>query len=247
MSRLLHLSVSGAHSPLSGGLSLRRLRWAFAGLGVILLAILGTLTGVAEQRLEESQKEREEMVASRIFDEMEREISAFLELENERPHYAELGQTNPETWAPFVVGYFSGARAGSASSAQVVVAERNSEEDQRRINWALTQAGDNLGANIDLSPKAPSLAPPQVSPSAPSRGIQMPSPVPSAVAPSPAGRPAEEGAKTDVTAPVTQSKSASDREIIESLNRAPERRKSKSGSQNNSNSEDPFSDYSRSY
>lgn len=236
MSRLLQ-------SPLGGGLSLRRLRLAFVGLGVTLLAILGALAGIAEERLKDAQKEREEMVSSRIFDEMEREISAFLDLENDRPNYTELGQTNPETWAPFVVGYFSGARAGSPSSAQIVVAERNSAEDQRRISWALTRASDNFGASIDPSPPAPQRA----APSAPPRALPLPSLPQNTLDPAPAGRAEEGSVKNEVAPSPPASKPSSDREIIESLNRAPERRKTKSSSQSNSGAEDPFSDYSRSY
>jgi hypothetical protein len=200
------------------------------------------VAGIAKQRLEEARKEREAMVASRIFDEMEREVSAFLELENDRPPYALLGETDPETWAPFVVGYFSGARSDSPKYARIVAAEGNTSENKRRLNWALEKAknefhssGGQIEAPPSLAPREPSLTPsavPQLLKAPPQNELQT-----------------QRGAVlTEERAPAPPAtKPSSDREIIESLNRAPERRKSKSSAPAESKADDPFGDYLRSY
>ena len=116
--------MKGALRPGFGGkVSRSRLRIAFIAVGTLLLGALGFLAHLASERLEEARADREHMVASRVFDEMEREVSAFLESEADRPPYSDLQATNPENWAPFVVGYFARARTDVAGSGEVVVAE----------------------------------------------------------------------------------------------------------------------------
>lgn len=90
-----------------GSGSLARLRIAFLLLGVALLAPLLFLVRAAEVRFETQRQLRHEMVAERIFDEMETELTALLERESQRPSSAyDVVHTRVESWAPFVVGYF---------------------------------------------------------------------------------------------------------------------------------------------
>ncbi len=92
---------------------LTRLRLAFAGLGVLLLTPLSFLLESIDDRLEAQRRLRHEIVAQRIFDELERELTRVLEQEGERPSAAyDADATSVETWAPFVVGYFKTSSGG---------------------------------------------------------------------------------------------------------------------------------------
>ena len=86
---------------------LARLRWAFLALGAALLIAVGLPLHSALSRLDEQRLIRHRMVAERVFDEAEREVSSVLQLEAKRPSDAYDGQdTDPSNWAPFVVGYY---------------------------------------------------------------------------------------------------------------------------------------------
>jgi hypothetical protein len=100
------------------GRTLTRLRVAFVALGVALLLPLALLVRAASARLEEQRRLKHEVVAERIFDEMERELAALLERERARSSDAYAAtNTRPETWAPFVVGYFVSDRGGARVTA----------------------------------------------------------------------------------------------------------------------------------
>jgi hypothetical protein len=87
--------------------SLARLRWAFCALGAGLLIAVALLLHSALARLDEQRLIRHRMVAERVFDEVERELSSLLQLEAKRPSEAYDAQdTDPDNWAPFVVGYY---------------------------------------------------------------------------------------------------------------------------------------------
>jgi hypothetical protein len=89
-------------------LSLKRLRAAFLALGLVLLGALFLLVSSALARLDRQRELRHEVVAERIFDELERELTAHLIVESERPSEAyDALSTSPSAWAPFVVGYFT--------------------------------------------------------------------------------------------------------------------------------------------
>lgn len=219
--------------------SLLRLRIAFIALGVILLCGLFALSWFVEERLAEARRDREEMVAARVFDEMEREISAFLEGESERPHYENLESTNPETWAPFVVGYFAGAHPEVGSPVRLVAAEGTTSENRRRTRWAIEQAQKEFDAPVDdVRDGAPSVDL-LSAPALPLQVAPLPSPVDSAK---------KDAAKKDAapkgSAPLEQQKQATGSEIIQQLNRAPERRKLKQPAPKQEESPDAFSDYS---
>jgi hypothetical protein len=102
-----------------GGRSLIRLKLAFVALGVALLLPLALLVRSAAARLEEQRRLKHEVVAERIFDEMERELTQLIEHERSRPSGAyAAANTSAHSWAPFVVGYFTHDAGGLAVTAQ---------------------------------------------------------------------------------------------------------------------------------
>jgi hypothetical protein len=85
---------------------LTRLRLWFVALGVLLLTPLGFLLDAVDERIEAQRRLRHEVVAERIFDELERELTALIDAESARPSVAYDEPTQVEAWAPYVVGYF---------------------------------------------------------------------------------------------------------------------------------------------
>jgi hypothetical protein len=114
--------------------ALIRLRIAFLLLAAALLVPLGLLVRSVDARLEAQRRLRHELVAERIFDEMERELTALLQHENARPSaaYADTG-TRVENWAPFVVGYFT----RDARDAQIIAKPQLAPERVKRLEAAL--------------------------------------------------------------------------------------------------------------
>jgi len=108
------------------GRTLIRLRFAFVALGLALLVPLALLLRSAAGRLEEQRRLKHEVVAERIFDEMERELVALVEHERERPSGAYAAtNTSARSWAPFVVGYFTYDAGGPKITARTqLTAER---------------------------------------------------------------------------------------------------------------------------
>jgi hypothetical protein len=82
------------------------LRLWFVALGVLLLTPLGFLLDAVDERVEAQRRLRHEVVAERIFDELERELTALLDAESARPSAAYDEPTRAEAWAAYVVGYF---------------------------------------------------------------------------------------------------------------------------------------------
>jgi hypothetical protein len=225
-------------SALRPGISVVKLRAGFVALAIVLLGGLLILSMAMKKRLEEARLQREEMVASRVFDELEREVSAFLDGESARQHYGSLQETDPKSWAPFVVGYFKVTQA----DPQVVGAD---EEATRRVRWALAQS-DGFRAQRGAS----NVSLPEVNEALGSQGDAEgggPTPVnpvaeraPPAL--SPAGSP-EDKAQSKQKAATKGS------EIIQQLNRAAERRKAvpSSAAPKKSENEDQFRDYTEAY
>lgn len=88
--------------------SLARVRIAFLAIGIALLCALGMFVRSALVRLEHQRRLRHEVVAERIFDEVERELTTYLDSETARPSAAyDVEHSEPRNWAPFVVGYFT--------------------------------------------------------------------------------------------------------------------------------------------
>ena len=113
---------------------LTRLRLAFLALGVALLTPLVFLMHQVSERLEAQQKLRHEMVAERIFDELERELTRVLAAESARPSSAYDETTRTEAWAPFVVGYFK----TGASGVELLAANELSAERSERLRAAVS-------------------------------------------------------------------------------------------------------------
>ena len=116
------------------GRALTRLRIAFLLLGAALLLPLALLLRSVDSRLEAQRRLRHELVAERIFDEMEGELTALLSREEGRPSDAYVGVgTRVENWAPFVVGYFT----RDARGAQIVAKPQLAPERLHRLEETL--------------------------------------------------------------------------------------------------------------
>ena len=94
--------------------ALARLRWAFLGLALILTLPLLWLVHSVNQKVEAQRRLRHQVVAERIFDELERELTRVLGQESQRPSadFDERGQR--ERWAPYVLGHFTQQRGAAA-------------------------------------------------------------------------------------------------------------------------------------
>jgi len=198
-------------------------------LGVILIGAVLSLTYAMHKRLIAAQRDREEMVALRVFDELEREINAFLATENQRAPYQSFQQTNPELWAPFVVGYFK-----QDGGEEFVAADGATSENKRRMTWSLHQLSERMGRPASAAPVHVQAALPQ------------------------AARATRDAAQTlmlrqDETKKKQEQLPSQDADsgskIIDSLNRAPEQRKQQASPKSSapSGKVDPFSDYAESF
>lgn len=135
------------------GHSLNHLRLAFGVLGAVLLVPLALLLHSAVERLEGERALRHEMVAERIFDELERELTDLLRRESDRPSSAfATRRTQVRSWAPFVVGYFT--RQGEV--LRVVAEEQLGDARLARLQGAVSLAleqplvvGDKAGADSE--------------------------------------------------------------------------------------------------
>ena len=114
--------------------ALKRLRLGFVLLGVLLLLPLGFVLRAAEARLEAQRRLRHEIVAERIFDEMERELGSLLASEQRRPSSAyDAERTRVSSWSPFVVGYFIDQRGGT----RLLAADQLGSARAERVTGAL--------------------------------------------------------------------------------------------------------------
>lgn len=119
---------------------LTRLRLAFAALGVVLLTPLGFLLHSVNERIEAERRLRHQVVAERIFDELERELTTFLETEAERAAFKYARAKPSDPWASSVVGYFTIENGRRRVSAQ------RDEARLTRVLDAWTAPGGVLGA-----------------------------------------------------------------------------------------------------
>ena len=139
---------------------LTRLRLAFVGLGAVLLAPLGFLLDAVDERIEAQRRLRHEVVAERIFDELERELTALLAAESARPSSAYDEATRVDAWAPFVVGYFK----ASPGHVELLAADQLDAARAARLHEALgalesqrgqprpAQEGGVVGMPLNLEP-----------------------------------------------------------------------------------------------
>jgi hypothetical protein len=114
-----------------------RLRLSFLALGLLLLVPLGWLMHSVNVRVEAQRRLRHQVVAERIFDELERELTRVLEQESARPSSA-FDQAMPSpSWEPYVVGYFT----TDGAQNRLLDAQSLSPERRRRLSWALAHDG----------------------------------------------------------------------------------------------------------
>jgi len=130
---------------------LNRLRLGFVLLGIVLLTPLWFVRRAAEDRMEEQRRLRHEIVAERIFDEMERELAELLAKEAGRASTAYDAQdTDVSSWSPFVLGYFTSDRA----STRVIASAQLGGARSQRVSGAV--------ATLWNSPDAPRFQDPDI-------------------------------------------------------------------------------------
>ncbi len=206
--------------------SLSTVRRVFWAIGIVVGGALLVLSYVMDTKIENASREREEMVAERVFDELEREISAFLDGENSRPRYTQLDRTNPELWAPFVVGYFR----IEDGAPRIVAADGVTSENRRRMAWAVAQLNERraeLGRQVDRELI---------------HGTELP-PIAGGTGGPGGSKEDEQGSEEPQSS--NKQEAAPGSKIFESLNRAPERRMQKALPKKSlpEQSQDQFSDY----
>jgi hypothetical protein len=128
--------------------ALTRLRLAFLALGVLVLAPLTWLLSSVEARLDAQRRLRHEVVADRIFDELERELTSVL-AQSSLQARVPRGQRPPvESWPPFVVGYIQRASTGN----QLFTRNEGSAVDAARLRLAadgiLRKVGPVAGSEL---------------------------------------------------------------------------------------------------
>jgi hypothetical protein len=174
--------------------AITKLRLAFIALAVALLVPLGWLIHSVNVRVEAQRRLRHQVVADRIFDELERELTRVLAEQSARPSrdFDELELEDAPQ--PYVVGYFS----ADGRSMKVVNGAVISAAQQQRVASALAQRG---------------VLPEPASSGAAEAQVQVPS-EPSALL----------EAQKKPSSKVAPSKSLSGAEILRKLNRASDER-----------------------
>jgi hypothetical protein len=163
--------------------ALNRLRLAFCGIGALLLVPLGLLAHSVNERLEAQRRLRHEVVAERIFDELERELTAVLSQEFARPSSAyDAASIDTSAVAPYILGYFT-----SADGRQNLVGDQKPYDERvRRANWALEQ-WERRDRKAPSAPAAAGAGPPsEALKPAPEKGVAEPGAPPASVHPAPA-------------------------------------------------------------
>src|SRR5689334_9170462 len=94
---------------------MRRIRIAVAALALALSVPLALLVSRAVQSVALERDARHRVVAERVFDEMERALSTFLQQEETRPFD---GWAEAEPSVPFALGYFQLAPDGVVSARE---------------------------------------------------------------------------------------------------------------------------------
>ena len=100
---------------------MRRIRIAVALVALALAVPLALLVSRAVQSVALEREERHRVVAERVFDEMERALSTFLQQEEARPFD---GWADVEPSSPFALGYFQLAPDGAMSARERADAPR---------------------------------------------------------------------------------------------------------------------------
>ncbi|MFZ5892569.1 MAG: hypothetical protein ACOY0T_16040 [Myxococcota bacterium] len=180
--------------------AITRLRIAFITLGLLLLAPLGWLMHSVNIRLETQRRLRHQVVAERIFDELERELTRVLEQQSAISSGNFDSEMSSSSWEPYVVGYFK----SDGARTHLLDAEKLDPTRRKRLAWALEQEGV-----IDKSPiDAKQLG-----------GLGVPKPAPDAVMQAP-----RLDERSNVAPAKPASGSMSPAEVMRKLNRATEER-----------------------
>ena len=137
--------------------ALNRLRLAFAGIGALLLLPLALLAHSVNERLEAQRRLRHEVVAERIFDELERELTAVLAREFARPSSAyDTASIDEGATSPYVIAYFSSSGGGK----KLLGAPEAHGDGEPRASWGLDEwARRNRGEASSASGKVSSPVP----------------------------------------------------------------------------------------
>jgi hypothetical protein len=110
--------------------SLTRLRLAFTALGLLLVLPLVWLLVSFDRRLEAQRRVRHEVVAERIFDEVERELTLVLNEFAEQPSVTDGALPTAADRAPYVLGFY--VREGNELRGSGVP----NAEPERQRRWA---------------------------------------------------------------------------------------------------------------
>lgn len=148
---------------------LPKLGAAFTALGIALvLTVLGLLHS-AVSRLDDQRRLRHRMVAERVFDEAEREISSLLQHEAERPSAAyDAEDTDPARWSPFVLGYYhrdpelhlvAAGKLGAARKQRVEDAVRRARPQLDAPTRNPASSGDSGAERGDKTATSPQSSP----------------------------------------------------------------------------------------
>ena len=156
--------------------ALNRLRLAFCSIGALLLGPLGLLAHSVNERLEAQRRLRHEVVADRIFDELERELTTVLSQEFARPSSAyDAASIDDGAAVPYVLRYFTNADG----RRNILGGQKPDDERERRAVWALDEwerrerAG--AGAAPTPTPSEDAMEPAQrksIAPGAPAAPVQ---------------------------------------------------------------------------
>jgi hypothetical protein len=121
--------------------ALTRLRLAFLALGVLVLGPLSWLLASVEARLDAQRRLRHEVVADRIFDELERELTSVLAQSSQQPHLLSGRAPPVGSWPPFVVGYIKRDSGGNQFFTRAAGDPSGVERLQLAVNGILTKVG----------------------------------------------------------------------------------------------------------
>jgi hypothetical protein len=120
--------------------AITKLRIAFASLGIAVLSAQVWLVGAAEARVDAQRRARHEMVAERIFDELERELSSVIVQESNRA----VGNIPANgAWSPFVIGYIQ--QADGQDQLVTRGPDKESKDDLPRLQTALATLHQRFG------------------------------------------------------------------------------------------------------
>jgi len=117
--------------------AITRLRLAFVALGVILFLPLLWLIHSVDVRVEAQRRLRHQVVAERIFDELERELTRVLDQESARASASFDLDMPSSSWEPYVIGYFK----TDGDQNRLLDAPNLDPERRKRLSWALAHDG----------------------------------------------------------------------------------------------------------